>query len=127
MVWWVWLLIALGVVLLVGIIVFFVIQLTKPKPVPIPVPVEQKTVILKETGAPLSPSAQAATTARRAFYENFEGGRNGEQYRNVADLPPMTPAQQAAINAQYAAAVAEEAGYQNPLQGLGAYRTAQIQ
>ena len=84
--WWVWLLIALGVVLLIGIIAFVVIQLTKPKPVPVPVPVEQQTVIFgRETPEQLEylrreglkPAVVASpeeTAASRAVVDQYTAG-----------------------------------------------------
>ena len=92
--WWVWLLIALGVVLLIGIIAFIVIQVMKPKPVPVPVPVpvEQRTVVLNrpEEKAPLVPgyldrrARLAALAPERAAQIGY--GASGEERlaRNAA-------------------------------------------
>lgn len=66
--WWGWLLIVLGVILLVGLIIFIIIQVTKPKSIPVPVP----TVVVKPSSEPILQKAETLVFPKEAgVYEAF--------------------------------------------------------
>jgi hypothetical protein len=52
--WWGWLLIVLGVILLVGLIIFIIVQATKPKSIPVPAP----AVVVKPSSEPIRQKAE---------------------------------------------------------------------